>query len=109
LALCVLWDTGALQRAGAVFIEQTEGVTIANCTMERNDGNAIMVSGHNTGTVITANHILWTGDSAICLWGRTAEQTPPHYGQLADNDHPEGVEVSHNLIHELGEKLEIYL
>lgn len=41
--------------------------------MERNDGNAIMISGKNTRTVITGNDIRWTGDSVIALWGRTDE------------------------------------
>ena len=92
----------ALQRSGAILLDHTESVTVANSTMERCDGNAIMVSGHNLQTRIMGNEIRWTGDSAIAAWGRTPEQDPPHYGQLAVDDHPVGLEVSHNLIHELG-------
>ena len=47
----------ALQRSGAIFLEDTAGVEISNCSMERNDGNAIMVSGHNVGTVLTENAV----------------------------------------------------
>lgn len=92
----------ALQRSAAIFLDHTESVTVANSTMDRCDGNAIMVSGKNLRTRITSNEIRWTGDSAIAAWGRTPEQDPPHYGQLAADDHPVGLEVSHNLIHELG-------
>ena len=92
----------ALQRSAAIFVDHTEAVTVANSTMERCDGNAIMVSGHNLQTRIVGNEIRWTGDTAIAAWGRTAEQDPPHYGQLAEDDHPVGLEVSQNLIHELG-------
>ena len=92
----------ALQRSAAVLLDHTESVTVADSTIERCDGNAIMVSGHNLRTRITGNEIRWTGDSAIAAWGRTPEQDPPHYGQLAADDHPVGLEISHNLIHELG-------
>jgi len=94
----------ALQRSGAVFLDHTDNFTIANCAMERNDGNAIMVSGHNTATTITANDIRWTGDSAIALWGRTDELggNKSLFGMLADDDHPVAPQISHNLIHELG-------
>jgi hypothetical protein len=31
-------------------------------TQERCDGNAIMVSGHNLGTLLAGNEIKWTGE-----------------------------------------------
>ena len=89
----------ALQRSGAVFLDGTEGVRIANVTMERNDGNAIMISGHNTRTSIVSNEIRYTGDSAIALWGRTDEMSNGGLdGMYADGDHPDGVEIAHNLV-----------
>jgi hypothetical protein len=93
----------ALQRSGALFLEGTDGVSISNVTMERNDGNAIMVSGHNLRTRIVGNEIRWTGDTAIALWGRTDELSNGGLnGVYADGDHPVGVEIGHNLVHELG-------
>ena len=95
--------TGALQRSGAIFLDGTDGVVLENLTMERNDGNAIMVSGHNTNTKIVGCEIRWTGDSAIALWGRTDELSDGgRRGMYADDDHPVGVEIAHNLVHELG-------
>lgn len=76
---------------------------LSNLTMERNDGNAIMVSGHNTGTRILDCEIRYTGDSAISLWGRTDELSDGgRRGMFADEDHPVAVEIGRNLIHELG-------
>ena len=71
--------------------------------MERNDGNAIMISGHNLNTTITGCDIRWTGDTAIASWGRTDELgANGTRGMFANNDHPINTEISHNLIHELG-------
>ena len=107
----------ALQRSGAILLDHTEGVTIANSTMvresltqmphantsrkyftqtfhvnisrmdeyrdvyvyvsvhtqERCDGNAIMVSGHNLGTLLAGNEIKWTGEEQR----RTSIKLPP--------------------------------
>jgi hypothetical protein len=44
-------------------------VQLLNLTMERNDGNAIMISGHNLNASVVGCDIRWTGDSAIASWG----------------------------------------
>eukprot|EP01051_Picozoa_sp_SAG22_P018142 SAG22_NODE_2971_length_2059_cov_1.261735_1_plen_285_part_00 len=93
----------ALQRSGAIFVDGTDGVVLDSLTMERNDGNAIMVSGHNLKTKIVGCDIRWTGDNAIALFGRTDELSDGgKRGMYADNDHPVGAEVAHNIVHELG-------
>lgn len=93
----------ALQRSGAIFLDGTEDVTIANVTMERNDGNAIMISGFNVKATVTGCNIRWTGDTAIAIWGRTDELSANGTrGMFANGDHPINSEISHNMIHELG-------
>lgn len=62
-----------LQRSGAIILDGTVGTTISNVTMERNDGNAILISGHNMETKVTGCDIRFTGDTAIAAWGRTDE------------------------------------
>ena len=42
----------ALDRFAAVFLQGTEGVVIDNCTFERLDGNAVMVSGYNRNATV---------------------------------------------------------
>lgn len=61
-----------LQRLGAIFLEGTEDVVIDSCLVTRVDGNAIMMSGYNRNTNITANEFVWIGDSVMASWGYTA-------------------------------------
>ena len=61
-----------LQRMGAIHLEGTQGVTIAECLVTRVDGNAIMLSGYNRNTTISRNEFVWIGDSVIASWGYTA-------------------------------------
>ena len=47
--------------------------------------------------------MLFVGDTAIATWGRTDELgSNGTKGYLADDDHPDGTEISYNLVHELG-------
>jgi hypothetical protein len=62
-----------LHRGGAVFLEDTEDCTVANCTFERLDGNAIFVSGYNRRTLIADNEFAWIGHSCAAGWGYTDE------------------------------------
>ena len=55
----------ALQRTGLIFLEQTEDVAIKGCTLTRNDGVGIIVSGYNRRTILSDNEIVWNGDSAM--------------------------------------------
>ena len=95
---------GSLQRSAAIVIEGAEGVTVANCTLERNDGNAILVSGRNRNVTISDNEVRWTGDTAIALWGRTDEVTDGGRRGFdgSAGDHPLGTVVARNMVHELG-------
>ena len=45
----------ALDRFGAIFLQGTEGVTMSNCTFDRLDGNAVMVSGYNRFVTLHAH------------------------------------------------------
>lgn len=49
----------ALQRMGAVFIENSEGTVIDSNLFIRLDGNGLMLSGHNRETVIQHNEFVW--------------------------------------------------
>ena len=51
-----------LQRMGAIHLEGTKGVTIAECLVTRVDGNAIMLSGCKRND-ITESRIWFSGGS----------------------------------------------
>ena len=93
-----------LQRSAALFLQNSAGVNISGCTIERVDGNAIILSGHNAETSIMGNQIRWTGDSAIAAWGFTDEMGNGGQNGIdgTKDAHPRDTLVAHNLIHELG-------
>ena len=66
----------ALQRTAALFFEGTEGCVIDSCVLQRLDGNAVMLSGYNQYANLTGNTFLYTGASAIALWGSTKGSHP---------------------------------
>lgn len=87
-------------------------MSIKSCLVTRVDGNAIMVSGYNRGTVIEKNEFVWIGDSVIAAWGYTAplggsagDDVLAQYKSGVDGrngEQPRGVLVQQNFIHELG-------
>ena len=48
-----------LQRDAALFFEGTEDLKITGCTIERVDGNAVMLSGYTRGAVIERNEFTY--------------------------------------------------
>ena len=97
-----------LQRHAAVILDGTEGVTIQGCVFERVDGNAIIVSGYNRGTIIDSTEFAWIGDTAIVEWGRTTG-TPvdgPDGGQDGwdgtSGDQPRYTQITNNFAREFG-------
>ena len=63
----------ALERRGALFFEGTEGLVIDGCSFERNDGNALILSGYHRNASVKNNNFAWTGGTAVAAWGRTDE------------------------------------
>lgn len=100
----------ALQRAGAFFMEGTEGVSITGCTFTNLDGNGLFISGYTRGAAVADNEFVWIGDSAIASWGYTVQQPNASAPTLPTGTgidgttgiHPEGTTLTGNLIHELG-------
>ena len=63
----------ALDRVGAVYLQGTVGATFTNCTFERLDGNALMVSGYNRHATVRDSDFAYIGGNAIAAWGYTNE------------------------------------
>eukprot|EP00052_Salpingoeca_macrocollata_P019021 m.157013 g.157013 ORF g.157013 m.157013 type:complete len:921 (+) comp20843_c1_seq1:32-2794(+) len=86
----------ALQRTALLFFEGTEGVTVDGCTLIRNDGVGMMVSGYNRDTTFSNNEVVWNGDSALAGWG---------YSDGIDGtngEQPRHTTIYNNFIHEIG-------
>jgi hypothetical protein len=95
-----------LERSAVVFLENTERVNVSGCVFERVDGNAVLLSAYNRNASITYNEFVWTGATAVALWGNTYggdDRLPPGYGfDGSAGDQPRENLVAFNLCHELG-------
>lgn len=67
--MLTLLYSGGLGRIAAVFIKGAVDTTLDSCTMERLDGNAIMVNGFARGTVIQNCNFHEIGDNMIAQLG----------------------------------------
>ena len=61
----------ALQKQGAIFLQNTTNCTIDSNLFTRLDGIGIFLSDYNRYTKITNNDFEWIGDSAMASWGYT--------------------------------------
>jgi hypothetical protein len=105
----------ALDRYGAVFLEGTEGAIVDQCTFDRLDGNAVMVSGYNRNATIQMSDFSFIGGNAVAAWGHTNETATtgsPSYLPLTnypqggvdgtDGNHPRYTTVLSNTAREVG-------
>lgn len=69
---------------GAVFLEGTENVVLAQNNYTRLDGNAVMISGYNRHTQVVDSEFSWLGGNAVASWGYTNDtvDTPGIQGWL---------------------------
>jgi len=86
----------ALQRTGAVFLENTDRCKIEWCLFRRLDGNALVISGYNRNTTVVNSEFNWIGDSAMVSWGYT------NYIDGTDGNQPRYTNILNNIVHELG-------
>ena len=50
-----------MERSGAIFLENTEGVVIEGLDVNHVDGHGVTISGYNRRTVVKGNEISWVG------------------------------------------------
>ncbi|MCM2369730.1 PDZ domain-containing protein [Aporhodopirellula aestuarii] len=56
-------------RAGAVFLQNAENVTVSNSIFDRVGGNGVFASGHNRNHVITQNEFIDNGATCVSFVG----------------------------------------
>ena len=105
-----------IAREGAIYLENTEDVTIATNTLSMLGGNGVFVSGYNRHVTIIHNHIHDIGGSAISFTGRPSAVRSPlfQYAQSLNFDaldhvpgprtqeYPAESSVQDNLIYDIG-------
>jgi hypothetical protein len=104
-------------RAGAVFIQNAENITIQNCLFDQLGGNGIFVSGYNRSDVIYNNVFNETGASCVLIMGvRSSVRCPNSWGSdrgdcndrtpgpvdPVNGEFPEYITVSNNMMARIG-------
>jgi len=101
----------ALQRSGAITVQNVDGFTIHNNVLTNIDGNGISINGYVRNLKISNNEFTFIGDNAITSWG--------HTGSCADQEclfdlgykvgpdgrggeQPRGTKIVGNLAREIG-------
>ena len=94
----------ALQRSGAIFLENTTNFVLTKSDLERLDGNALMISGFNSNTSVRGCHFRWIGDTAIACWGKTDELGDGGRAGIdaTDGNFPIDTVIDSNIIREVG-------
>jgi hypothetical protein len=103
----------AIARAGTIFMQNAENITVQNCLFDQVGGNGIFISGYNRSHVIYNNVFNYTGASCIAIMGLRScvrcpnlqastptctDRTP---GPLT-NEYPAYIRVDNNMMNHLG-------
>ena len=63
----------SIERMGALLMEGTEDVVVADCLFERIDSNAVFLSGYNRRAQVVRNEFSLLGNNAVASWGRSVD------------------------------------
>ncbi len=104
-----------IARAGAVFIQDAEDVTISNSVFDRIGGNGIFMSGYNRNHLVTQNEFLENGATCVNMVGLVSAVRYPsswdtiHHTDIQDttpgpltDDYPKDITVSYNHMQDMG-------
>lgn len=105
-----------IYRGGAILLEGTAHITIANCNFYELGGNGVFLSNYNKDNSISDNHIYNIGASAISFVGDAAAVRSPAFRYEnavpfnemdfakgpKSNNYPQHCTASGNLIHHIG-------
>lgn len=87
----------AISRRGAVLLENVVNATVTDCRFDQVGGTAVVVSRHATNVSVRNNVIVRPGDTGVQLIGGFAN------GTSKGVPHPHGIDVSANLITDVGQ------
>ncbi len=103
-----------IHQGGAVYMEGVEDCAVEDCFFDAVGGNALYISDHARRIRVYGNTFAYTGDSAVCLVGRShvienGEMPCPFCGAASywsfgpdPEDYPADCLISNNLMHHIG-------
>jgi hypothetical protein len=103
-----------IARAGALFMQDAENVTVKHCFFDAVGGNGVFMSGYNRNHLIYNNAFTSTGASCVLSIGlQSAVRTPSTWSApinaITDNtpgplttDYPQNITIDNNLMTNMG-------
>lgn len=104
----------AVARAGTVYVQDAEHITVKNCKFDQVGGNGIFISGCNRNHSIDNNEFIDTGATCVQVVGLMSACRYPstwssHHTDIADanagpltDDYPRNITISNNHMHNMG-------
>lgn len=86
----------ALERTGALLLENTENISISGNYFTRLDSNGVSINGYNRNVTIDENEFVWLGQNAVAAWGR------PDDNNGLNGRFPRYTNIVNNFAHEIG-------
>jgi hypothetical protein len=104
----------AIARAGTLYIQNAENITVKNCTFDQVGGNGVFISGYNRDHVIDNNAFIDTGATCVQVVGQMSACRYPstwsnHHTDITDmtagpatDDYPKNITVRNNYMFNMG-------
>jgi hypothetical protein len=104
----------AIVRAGAIYLQDAENITVKNCTFDQVGGNGVFISGYNRDHLIDNNVFIDTGATCVQVVGlMSACRYPSTWSNnrtdVADtaagpftDDYPKNITISSNYMFNMG-------
>jgi len=101
-------------RAGTVYIQDSENITIKNCKFDQVGGNGVFISGYNKNHLIDNNDFIDNGSTCVQVVGLMSSCRYPstwsnNHTDIVDttigalnSDHPQNITVSNNYMYNMG-------
>jgi beta-galactosidase len=104
----------AIVRAGAIFIQDAENITIKDCKFDQVGGNGVFMSGYNRNHLVVNNEFIDTGATCVQVVGLMSACRYPstwsnHLTNISDTivgplteDYPKQITISQNYMVNMG-------
>lgn len=104
----------AIARKGAVFLQESEHVTIQDCDFPNIGGNGVFLSGHNENDAVTGCDFVHIGATAVavvglptstqfyCTWQNNKQMPTNLTPGPASENYPKNITISHCYVYDNG-------
>jgi hypothetical protein len=101
----------SIARAGTIFIQNAENITVQNCFFNQIGGNGVFMSGYNRSHIVYNNNFTDAGATCVAMCGLTsAVRCPGPWASSCSDltpgpqsvDYPAFIKVDNNTMHNFG-------